>query len=382
MIKFHRSLLFCKPMKKTFFSIIFVALFFSFAFAQESKPLRILERPLPQLTDEQKKISKDGHGAITLRVEFLANGQIGSVSTVSSPGSFPYMLEDNFVEAAKKMKFEPEIKDGNKVTVSKQIQYSFVYGFIGNVSSGFEENKTNEFKADEKAEAILKRAVQNLGGEKYLQVKSIVGRGKFSQMRDGAVISFQNFVDVLVYPDKERTEFRSSASRTVQTNVGGGGWVFDGDAQTINEQSKEQIEGYKRGIRTSLDNLLRGNWRGKADLTYGGRRQAGLGKRNDVLKLAFEDGFIVEFEFSDDGLPMKALFKRLNPDKEEIKEEDHYAQFVDVQGIKTPFIVDHFSGGGQTSRINYESVEFNKTIPDSIFAKPKSVKDLKKDLKL
>lgn len=239
--------------------------------------------------------------------------------------------------------------------------------------------KTN--KSDEKAEAILKRAVQNLGGEKYLQVKSIVGRGKFSLLRDNAVISFQNFVDVIVYPDKERTEFKSSVSKIVQTNVGGSGWIFDGDAQTINEQSKEQIEGFKRGIRTSLDNLLRGYWRGKATLTYAGKRQASLGRRNDVVKLTFEDGFAVEFEFSDDGLPMKALFKRLNADSEEIKEEDRYAQFVDVQGIKVPFIIDHFSDKQQTSRINYESVEFNKQISDSIFNKPKSAKELKKDLK-
>lgn len=237
-------------------------------------------------------------------------------------------------------------------------------------------------KSDEKAEAILKRAVQNLGGEKYLQVKSIVGRGKFSLLRDNTVISFQNFVDVIVYPDKERTEFKSSVTRIVQTNTGSGGWIFDGDAQTINEQSKEQIEGYKRGIRTSLDNLLRGSWRGKATLSYVGRRPASLGKRSDVVKLTFEDGFAVEFEFADDGLPMKALFKRLNPDNEEIKEEDRYAQFVDVQGIKVPFIIDHFSDKQQSSRINYEAIEFNKNIPASIFAKPKSAKDLKKDLKL
>ncbi len=167
----------------------------------------------------------------------------------------------------------------------------------------------------------------------------------------------------------------------MQTNVGGSGWIFDGDAQTINDQSKEQIEGFKRGIRTSLDNLLRGSWRGKATLSYVGKRQASLGRRNDVVRLTFEDGFTVEFEFSDDCLPMKALFKRLNADKEEIKEEDRYAQFVDVQGIKTPFIIDHFSDKQQTSRINYESVEFNKQISDSIFNKPKSAKELKKDLK-
>lgn len=251
---------------------------------------------------------------------------------------------------------------------------------VSSVLSGFSFAQTN--KSDGKAEAVLKRAVANLGGEKYLQVKSIVGRGKFSQIRDNAVISFQNFVDVIVYPNKERTEFRSSVSRTVQTNVGDGGWIFDGDAQTINDQTKEQIEGFKRGVRTSLDNLLRESWRGKAILTYVGRRQASLGRRNDVVRLTFEDGFTVEFEFSDDGLPMKALFTRLNSDKEEIKEEDRYAQFIDIQGIKTPFIIDHFSGSGQTSRINYESVEFNKTIAESIFAKPKSAKDLKKDLKL
>lgn len=255
----------------------------------------------------------------------------------------------------------------------------FIFLFIllcANFSS-FAQNQ----KTDEKAEAILKRAVANLGGERYLQVKSIVGRGKFSLMQQNTVISFQNFVDIIAYPDKERTEFKSSVSRTVQTNVGDGGWIFDGDAQTIKEQTKEQIEGFKRGIRTSLDNLLRGSWRGKGDLTYVGRRQAGLGKRNDVLKLTFEDGFTVEFEFSDDGLPMKALFTRLSAEKEELKEEDRYAQFVDVQGIKTPFIIDHFSNNQQTSRINYETVEFNKQIPESIFAKPKSAKELKKDLK-
>jgi hypothetical protein len=237
-------------------------------------------------------------------------------------------------------------------------------------------------KSDEKAEAVLKKAVEKLGGEKYLQVKSIVGRGKFSLLRDNAVVSFQSFVDVIVYPDKERTEFKQGGMKTVQTNTGETGWVFDGAAETINIQTKEQIEGFKRGIRVSLDNLLRGHWRGKANLTYIGKRPASIGKRSEVVKLTFDDGFAVEFEFSDEYLPIKAIYKRLNADKEEVKEEDRYAQFVDINGIKAPFIVDHFSNNSQTSRINYESVEFNKSIPDSIFSKPNSVKELRKDLKL
>lgn len=242
---------------------------------------------------------------------------------------------------------------------------------------GFAQTKT-----DEKAEAVIKKAVEKLGGEKYLQVKSIVGRGKFSQLRDNAIISFQSFVDVIAYPDKERTEFKQGGVKTVQTNTGETGWVFDGAAETINLQTKDQIENFKRGIRTSVDNLLRGYWRGKANLTYGGKRPASLGKRSEVVKLTFDDGLAVEFEFSDEFFPIKAIYKRTNADGEEIKEEDRYAQFIDVQGIKTPFIIDHFTNNAQTSRVNYESVEFNKSVPDSIFTKPNSPKELKKDLKL
>lgn len=237
-------------------------------------------------------------------------------------------------------------------------------------------------KPDEKAETVLKRAVEKLGGEKYLQAKSIVGRGRFSILREGVIISFQSFLDIIVYPDNERTEFKQAGTKTVQTNTGETGWVFDGEAQNLKEQTKEQIENFRRSVRTSLDNLLRGHWRGKAALSYVGKREAGIGRRNDVVKLVFADNFAVEFEFSaTDGLPSKAIYKRLNPDNEEVREEDRYAQFIDVQGVKTPFIVDHFTNNVQTSRINYESVEYNKSIPDSIFKKPSSAKELKKDLK-
>jgi hypothetical protein len=237
-------------------------------------------------------------------------------------------------------------------------------------------------KTDEKAEAVLKKAVQVLGGDNYLKVKTQIGRGKFSVLRDGVIGAFQTFTDVLVLPDKERTEFKSFGTKNVQTNVGDSGWIFDGEAQVINVQGKTQIDDFKRGINASLDNLLREHWRGKAVLSYVGKREATLGKRNDVIKLTYEDGFAVEFEFSADGLPVKAIYNRTNPDGEDQKEEDRYAQFIEVQGIKTPFIIDHFSGKVQTSRINYETVEFNKSIPDSIFTKPTNPKDLKKDLKL
>ena len=236
-------------------------------------------------------------------------------------------------------------------------------------------------KTDEKAAAVLKKAVEYMGGERYLQVKTQVSRGKFSSVRNGIIASFDSFLDVIVFPDKERTEFKGLGRKNVQTNTGDTGWIFDGMSEVINVQTEAQVQNFKRGINASLDNLLRGGWRGRASLTHAGRREASVGKRNDVLKLTYEDGFTVEFEFSDEGVPMKAIYSRTDPEGNESKEEDRFAQFIDVGGIKVPFIVDHFSGGVRTSRINYETVEFNKTIPDSVFAKPSNPKDVKKDLK-
>jgi len=250
----------------------------------------------------------------------------------------------------------------------------FFCGVLANAQG--DKNKPAE---REKAEAIISKAVSRLGGERYLHVTSQVGHGKFSVLREHAVISFQTFYDVIVFPYKERTEFKGGGSRTVQGNTGNTGWVFDGDKEVIKDQDATQTANFLQGVKTSLDNLLRGYWKGEAELSYVGRRPASLGKRNDVVSLRYKDGFTVEFEFSDDGLPQKSLYKRSNPDGEPITEEDRYAQFVEIDGIYAPFIIDRFTNGDQSSRINYESVEFNKPIPDSFFAKPASVKDAKKD---
>ena len=233
---------------------------------------------------------------------------------------------------------------------------------------------------DDKALAVVANAVKQLGGDRYLNVTSQVGRGSFSQLRKEGVASYQSFTDAIVFPDKERTDFKGS-SRSTQVNTGDTGWIFDGDQEIIKIQTPVQIANFKRGIRASIDTLLRGLWKGQAVLTYVGKRQGGVGKRNDVVRLTWNDGFAVEFEFSDDSMPVKALYKHTNLGDDEVKDEDRYGQFVDFDGIKVPLVVDHYMDGQAVSRINYDTFEFNKHIPDSVFTKPATPKDAKKDVK-
>lgn len=235
-----------------------------------------------------------------------------------------------------------------------------------------------------KAEQVLTRAIEVVGGSNYLNVKTVLGRGFYTAFLDGMSQLPARFVDYIVFPDRERTEFIGSGIRTVQTNAGQTGWFYDGATKTLVDMKPAQVEDFKRGMRTSTENLLHGWWRKEgATLSYIGRREAGLAKRNEVVRLTYPEGFWIEYEFgAKDGLPAKMIYKRTKkkPDSEEteeITEEDRLAKPITIAGVTAAWVVDHYINGVQASRINYESIEYNKPLADSLFAKPANIKSLK-----
>src|SRR2546423_212739 len=239
-------------------------------------------------------------------------------------------------------------------------------------------------KPGDKAEQIVQKAIQTAGGDAYLNIQTVIARGFFTDYPGGAPGIPMKFTDYISYPDRERTEFSGGGNRVIQTNEQDHGWLFDAAAKTIKDQTPKQVEEFRRGLRTSMENLLHGWWRKEgATLSYAGRREAGLGRRNETVKLTYPDGFWIEYEFAaQDGSPAKAIYKRKekNPDNdqmEEFSEEDRFFKSITISGVTAPYVVDHFRNGVQTSRINYESIEFNKPVPDSLFTKPANIKTVK-----
>lgn len=235
-----------------------------------------------------------------------------------------------------------------------------------------------------KAEAILARATEVLGGNTYLNVTTVVGRGFFTAFQEGISQIPARFLDYIAYPDKERTEFTGDGIRVIQTNSGATGWLYDGATKTLSDTKGAQIEDFKRGMRTSVENLLHGWWKKEgATLSYVGRREAGLARRNETVRLTYPDGFWVEYEFAArEGLPAKVIYKRTkkkadSDETEEITEEDRLAKPITIDGVTAPWVVDHFVNGIQTSRISYESIEYNRPLADTLFVKPATIKGLK-----
>jgi hypothetical protein len=239
--------------------------------------------------------------------------------------------------------------------------------------------------ADDKAQQIIQRALQALGGDRYLQVKTAIGRGLFTDYKDGVSQLPMKFVDYISYPDKERTEFSGGGARIVQANFHEGGWIYDAAGLTLKDQSPQQLEEFKITMRVGIENVLRGSWRSQgATLSYVGRREAGvIGRRNEVVRLTYPDGFRIEYEFAaDGGMPAKVRYVRKEKNRdteevEEIKEEDRLNKMIAIDGVTSPFIVDHYRDEVQTSRIAYDTIEYNKPVADSLFAKPANIKAIK-----
>jgi hypothetical protein len=239
-------------------------------------------------------------------------------------------------------------------------------------------------ETDDKAEQIVQRAIKAVGGDRYLSVRTLIGKGFFTDYKDGVPGVPAKFVDYIAYPDRERTEFTGGGARLIQTNDHDKGWIYDGAALTLKDQTAGQLEDFRMAMRTSAENLLRGWWRKDgATLSYVGRREAGLARRNETVRLTYPDGLWIEYEFAAaDGLPAKVLYQRKQkkPDSDEtenISEEDRLFKPITIDGVVSPYVIDHYRNGVQTSRINYDSVEFNKPITDSLFAKPASIKAVK-----
>jgi hypothetical protein len=267
--------------------------------------------------------------------------------------------------------------------VSKLTCASF-FLLLSSFAGSAQNEKPTPVSPDEKAAQIVQKALKVMGGDRYLNVKTVIGRGFFTDYHDGVSGIPVRFVDYIVYPDKERTEFSGGGQRLIQTNEKDHGWIYDGAALTLKDQSAEQLEDFRLATRTGLEALLRGTWRTQgAKLSYVGRREAGLAHRNETVRLTYPDGFWIEYEFaSEDGSPAKVLYQRKHkrPDTEEVedvREEDRLYKPIIIDGVVAPYVIDHFRDGIQASRTNYESVEFNKKIEDSLFAKPTSFKAVK-----
>ncbi len=91
------------------------------------REVKITSKPIPSYTNAARGYNVSGW--VQLTVTFQADGKIGEVvyfdESSQEKNLTRYGLVKEAVKAAKKIKFKPQIKDGQPVTITKVISYSF-----------------------------------------------------------------------------------------------------------------------------------------------------------------------------------------------------------------------------------------------------------------
>ena len=232
----------------------------------------------------------------------------------------------------------------------------------------------------DRARALVEAAVAALGGDRYLAVTSVVSTGIFTAFQQGRRGVPLDFVDTIVFPDRNRTEFGKKKSRMVQANAGARGWKYDASRQTLEAQNEDEVGAFQRYVRANVDNVLRQYWRAPGTkLSYVGREEVAPRRWAEVVAVEYEDGFRVELLFDPaTHLPAATRYREgAESGAPGSLVESKYFVYLDYGGVKVPRTVDLYRDQVQTARIVYDDVKFNVATDASFFEQPESAKALK-----
>ena len=84
------------------------------------RKVRLAMKPEPRYTEAARQ--NEIAGTVVLKVVFASNGSVTNIMTVSG---LPYGLTERAIDAARKIKFIPAMKDGKFVSMWMQLEYNF-----------------------------------------------------------------------------------------------------------------------------------------------------------------------------------------------------------------------------------------------------------------
>lgn len=227
---------------------------------------------------------------------------------------------------------------------------------------------------------LIKQIIEARGGERYLNFKTLLSNGQFTPFDQGVSTVPTPFTYWLVPFDKERVDFGKGKKkdRRIQVNVGQTGWVYDGDAETLKDQTEQQLKSHVEDSQFDIDRILRLGWKAEGvSVRFAGREELRPGERADVVLIQMKPDVPVYLWLDrNTHLPLSITYEKSEAGGL-VKSEYRFFQWVSYEGVKFPNIVDFYRDGLQQNRVNYSSVKLDVPITDDVFAKPASVKAIK-----
>lgn len=220
-----------------------------------------------------------------------------------------------------------------------------------------------------KAQDILDKTIQALGGPAFLGFKRLTTVGRSFTIEDEKTAGLAPFESYVEYPDKRRLSYGKKVP-VVLINNGERGWEVDRLGKTT--QKRDQLLRWQLSVRYGLENLLRLRIHEPGMLIqesgtdfidqFPARVVTMIDARQVEVKLYLNKATY---------LPVRIQYRVRNPRDDDWDEyADVYADYRTSQGIQTPMHITRFVNDERISETFRNTAKYDEDYPPSYFQAP------------
>ena len=216
------------------------------------------------------------------------------------------------------------------------------------------------------ARALLDQAIEALGGEAFLNLKSEKMEGRVYSFRRDQLTGLATFVSYTRYPDQQREEYGKN-KETIMVYSGDQGWEID--IHGVKPVPEEEMEFRRERRSMGAFYILRYRLQEPGILLeYAGRDLLGT-QAVDVVNFIDADNRVATFYLDRlTHLPVRVTWIRRDPKtRQRIEEEEILSNYFTGQGVTAPRQITRQRHGAKIFEAFVQKVYYNLPLPDSLF---------------
>lgn len=219
---------------------------------------------------------------------------------------------------------------------------------------------------DPQARQILDRTIQALGGQAFLNAKSLTSKGRVFFFQDGATAGLEPYESWTQYPDKRRFSY-GKTKPVILINNGDKGWELD--RYGLIAQPDQQLQGWILSTRYSLDNLLRIRINEPGVLVQVGKVDFVDNVPTQGLDITALGGISIRLDLHRQTLLPTRITYRIRNVKEDAWDvySNAYSDYKAFDGIQTPMHVYRSLNGERIGETFLNYAHYNEDYPANYF---------------
>lgn len=221
-----------------------------------------------------------------------------------------------------------------------------------------------------KAQKLLDRAIQALGGQAFLHFKNLSTSGQVYRFYLGQMTMIEPFKNLYVPPDTRRFSY-GKGNAIIMVNVGDKNWEYA--HQGLDSQSYKELQRWKIANRFGIDNLFRRLIKEKGVLILDNGVDFVSNRTADVIEIFdAQNDRIKLYLHRSDFLPLRVAYRVENPATHEREDYvDKYSNYQRVDGIMTPMSIQRTRNGYRYGAIFRTTAKYNVPVKPNYFKPPR-----------